>query len=50
MYGSITKERASTLVPIIAQFITSCAPEQIRLASDKCKELLTLIQLFYINL
>lgn len=39
MYGSITKERANTLVPVIARFLTSCAAEQIRLASEKCTEL-----------
>ncbi|KAJ0051764.1 hypothetical protein Pint_02942 [Pistacia integerrima] len=49
VYGSITKERASSLVPIIARFITSCAPEQIRLASDKfitvCKRFKDMVML-----
>lgn len=35
MYGSITKERANTLVPIIAGFITSCSAEQIRYVLEK---------------
>ncbi|XP_044501334.1 COP9 signalosome complex subunit 3-like [Mangifera indica] len=47
--GSITKERASTLVPIIARFIVSCAAEQIRLASDKfitvCKRFKDMVML-----
>lgn len=32
----ISKEQAATLVPYVARFISFCAPEQIRLAPDKC--------------
>ncbi|KAK2661523.1 hypothetical protein Ddye_000097 [Dipteronia dyeriana] len=35
VYVTVTKERANTLVPIIARFITSCVAEQIRLAPEK---------------
>lgn len=35
IHGSITKERANTLVPVIARFITSCSAEQIFFVPDK---------------
>lgn len=40
IHGSITKERANTLVPVIAGFITSCSAEQIRFVPDKCMDIL----------
>ena len=32
----VLKEQAATLVPYIARFISFCAPEQTRLAPEKC--------------
>ena len=34
--ASVSKEQAAMLVPYIARFISYCAPEQIRLAPEKC--------------
>lgn len=46
--GSVSKERASTLVLTISRFISCCVVEQIRLAPEKCMRLKFITSLWWI--